>query len=99
MAHNEDGTWEYKEVVISDFKIQRIMDQETGKTHAVLGELFIPYKQYTIRYVLYHLMQIFSKFTSQEAYCPGEDKVNTLDVLKVWLKWMRDHITTLRDIG
>ena len=95
----EDGSSEFREIEIEGFKIQRIMDRTTGATHAVLGELFIPYKQYTIRYVLYHLKQFFSQPVSQESYCLDECQLNSIDTFRTWLNWMRDHITVLHEMG
>ena len=89
----EDGTWEYVDVEIKDFQIQRIMDKITGKTHAVLCEILVPYKQYSLRYILYHLYRYFSQNVTQEAYCLNEG----IDVktFTLWLKWLKDHISIL----
>ena len=94
---NEDGTWRYEEVRIESFRIQRIKDKQTGKTHAILNELFVPYKQYSLRYILYHLCQFFKQSTTQEAYClEAEIQVETF---KGWLKWLKNHATVLAGLG
>ena len=46
---SEDGGWRYEEVEIQCFRIQRIMEKQTGATHAVLNEFFVPYRQYSLR--------------------------------------------------
>lgn len=93
----EDGTWEYVDIEIKDFQIQRIMDKRTGRTHAVLCELLVPYKQYSLRYILYHLYQYFSQAVTQEAYCLNEDiEVKTFTL---WLKWLKNHISILDALG
>ena len=93
----EDGTVRYEKVIINDLQIQRIKDKRTGKTHAVLGEILVPYKEYSLRYILFHLWQYFSQSTTQAIYCLDaniDEKMFTQ-----WLKWLRDHITILRELG
>ncbi len=93
----EDGSQRYEKVEISGFSIQRIRDKETGATHAVLSEFFVPYKQYSLRYILFHLRQFFSKHVAQGTYCLDND----IDpkTFSLWLKWLREHITILYRLG
>ncbi len=93
----EDGSHRYEKVEISGFSIQRIKDKETGATHAVLGEFFVPYKQYSLRYILFHLRQFFSKNVAQGTYCL--DNGIEPNTFRLWLKWLRDHITLLYGLG
>lgn len=94
---NEDGTWEYKEVRIQAFRIQRIKSKQTGKTHAILNEIFIPYRQFSLRYILFHLSGYFEQDISQEAYCleQGID----MGTFRGWLKWLKDHAAVLAGFG
>ena len=93
----EDGGWRYEKVIHEDFHIQRIKEKETGSTHAVLNELFIPYKQYSLRYILFHLCQFFKRHVTQESYCL--DAGIEPKTFGLWLKWLRDHITLLYGSG
>ena len=93
----EAGEYQYEEVEIKDFSIQRIKDKLTGATHAILDEFFIPYKQYSLRFVLFHLHKFFNQRVSQEAYClENEIEVKTF---RLWLKWLKEHITLLYGFG
>lgn len=94
---SEDGSQRYEKVEISGFGIQRIRDTETGATHAVLGEFLVPYKQYSLRYILFHLRQFFSKHVAQETYC-GDNDIE-LKTFSMWLKWLREHINILYGLG
>ncbi len=94
---SEDGSQRYEKVEISGFSIQRIRDTKTGATHAVLGEFLVPYKQYSLRYILFHLRQFFSKHATQETYCLDNDiEPKTFGL---WLKWLREHINILYGLG
>lgn len=95
-VQNEDGNWEYREIVISKFRIQRILDKNSNKTQAILNSLFVPYKQYSLRYVLYYLQQFFNQYRTQEEYTMDMKAERTF---RIWLKWLRDHITVLRKLG
>ena len=93
----KDGSWKYEVVKLENFRIQRIKDKETGKTHALLDEVLIPYRKYSLRYILYHLQQFFSKPCTQESYClEAEIEPKTFSL---WLKWIKDHFTVLSDQG
>ncbi len=94
---SEDGSQRYEKVEIPEFSIQRIRDTETGATHAVLGEFFVPYKQYTLRYILFYLRHFFSKHVVQETYC-GDNDID-LKTFSMWLKWLREHINILCGLG
>ena len=97
LKSNEDEVCGYEEVLIQDFKIQRIRDKQTNKTHAILSEFFVPYKQYSLRFILFHLKRFFNQFTTQEAYClEAEIEVKTF---RQWLKWLKDHIAILCEFG
>ena len=95
-VQKDDGSWVFEEVVIKDFRVQRILDKETGRTQAILNNFFIPYKQYSLRYVLYYLLQFYDQHTSQEKFCLEMDPERTF---RTWLKWLRDHIMVLRELG
>ena len=92
-----DNRWHYREVEIQDFRIQRILDKATGRTHAILPEIFVPYRQYSLRYILFHLRHFYGSFVTQEAYCleVGID----IKIFKGWLKWFRNYITVLANLG
>lgn len=96
LMQNDDGSWGYKEVVISKFRIQRILDKETGKTHAILNAFFVPYKQYSLRYILYYLYLFYDQHTTQEKFLLDDMAEHPF---KTWLKWLRDHIMVLRELG
>lgn len=93
----EDGSWQYVTVEIEDFRIQRIMDKRTGATHAVLNEFFVPFKQHSLRFILFHLRQFFNQRVTQEAYCL--DAEIDVEEFRQWLKWIRDSIALLYGFG
>ena len=95
-VQNDDGSWEYREIAVSKFRIQRILDKKTGKTQAVLSGLLVPYKQYSLRYVLYYLQQFYDQYITQEDYSLDRKAERTF---RTWLKWLRDHIMVLRGLG
>ena len=94
---NEDGTWRFEEVRLEAFRIQRIKDKQTGKTHAILPEFFVPYKQYSLRCILYHLREFFMQPITQEAYCL-ESGIE-VETFRDWLKWLKSHATVLAGLG
>ena len=94
---DEDGNWRYETIELEDFCIQRIMDRQTGATHAVLNEFFVPYKQHTFRFILFHLCQFFRQCITQEAYCL-EAEID-VEEFHQWLKWLKDNITLLFGFG
>lgn len=95
---DSEGGYRYEEIEIIDFRIQRILERGTGyTTHAILPELFVPYKQYSLRYILFHLRKFFDLSVTQEAYCL--DAGIDVKAFRQWLKWMRDHITVLAGLG
>jgi len=93
----ENGKWGYEEVEIEDFHIQRIREKETGATHAVLNEFFVPYKQYSLRYILFHLRRFFKEHVTQEAYCL--DVGIEVKAFQQWLKWLKKHLILLFGFG
>lgn len=93
----ENGSWRYEKVKIKDFRIQRIREEQTGATHAVLNEFFVPFKQYSLRYILFHLRQFFNQRITQEAYCLENEIEVTM--FQQWLKWLKDHIGILYGFG
>ena len=93
----EDGSWRYETVEIKDFRIQRIRDKKTGATHAILNEFFVPYKQYSLRFILFHLCQFFKEHVTQEAYCL--DAEIDIEAFHQWLKWLRNSSTLLYGFG
>lgn len=98
MVRNEDSTYRYEEVEIRDFRVQRILEKGAGHTtHAILPEIFVPYKQYSLRYILFHLREYFRKPISQETYCL--DAGIEIKTFRLWLKWIRDHIIVLAELG
>ena len=98
MVQNEDGSHRYEKVEIRKFRIQRILEKGVGyTTHAILPEIFVPYKQYSLRYILFHLREFFRKSVTQEAYCL--DAGIEVKTFRFWLKWMQDHITVLAELG
>ncbi len=98
-VQREDGKWGYEKVIIEEFQIQRIRDKETGATHAVLSELFIPYRQYSLRYILFHLRQFFDQdeTKTQDEYS-GEAGIET-KTFWLWLKWLSEHMSLLYGFG
>lgn len=98
LLENENGVLEYKEVDITDLRIQRIQVLSSGETHAVLNDILVPYGRYSIRFILYHLYQCFSQNISFEAYCSEQERFDER-TFKTWLIWMKQHITILRGLG
>ena len=92
-----DGSFRYEEVEIREFRIQRILDKRSGHTHGILPDVFVPYKKYSLRYILFHIREYFRKGKTQEKYCLDEEiEVKTF---RLWLAWMREHITVLAGMG
>ncbi len=99
LMKNEDGTFQYETIEIRDFRIQRILEKSTGHTHAILPEIFVPYRQYSLRYILLHVSEFYHQHhpKAQETYCL--DAEIDIKAFKQWIKWMKDHITILAEIG
>lgn len=98
LVQDSDGNFQYEEVEIKNFRIQRILEKGSdGKTHAILPEIFVPYKEYTLRYILFHVREYFRNLVTQEKYCL--DAEIDVKIFRIWLKWIRDHITVLAELG
>ena len=98
LIQDAEGNCRYEEVVIIEFRIQRILEKGAGcTTHAILPEIFIPYKQYSLRYILFHVREFFKQSVTQEAYCL--DAGIDIKAFRLWLKWIRDHLTVLAGLG
>ena len=50
-------------------KITRIKCKDDGSTHALLFNLVVPYGQYSLRYIVYHLHKMIHSEDSMEGYC------------------------------
>ena len=92
-----DGSFRYEKVEIRDFRIQRILDKQTGHTHAILPDVFVPYKNYSLRYILFHFREFFRQYVTQEKYCL--DAEIEIEAFRHGLTWMREHITVLAGMG
>ena len=92
-----DGSVRYEEVLVVDLRIQRIQEKETGATQALLNDILVPYGNFSLRYILFHLHQYFGLEMSIETYCVGKDFDER--TFKVWIVWMKQHITILRELG
>ena len=96
-VRDSDGNLEYKETIVKDIRLQRILIYATGETHAILNELLVPYGNFSLRYILYHLHQYFSQSISMEAYCGQHDFDER--TFEGWIEWMKQNITILTQLG
>lgn len=97
LVEDADGNTVFKEITVIDLQIQRIQDKITKATHALLNDILVPYENFSLRFILYHLHQYFSRNISIEEYCA----IQAFDerTFKAWIAWMRQHITILRRLG
>lgn len=77
--------------------ITRIKCKEDGTTHALLFQLFVPYAQYSLRYIVYHLYQWSKSGTSVEAYCDAHN-LSVVNVRK-WMKYLEESVPMLQQVG
>ena len=91
-----DGEYVVKKGIIA---VQRILCRESGHTHALLFNVFIPYQKYTLRYVLYRLKEYFESGDTIEQFCLKYDQEFSPTTMYKWLEWMRDNLSTLTEMG
>jgi hypothetical protein len=75
-------------------KITRIKCKDDGSTHALLFNLVVPYGQYSLRYIVYHLHKMIHSEDSMEGYCDkhGID----VDDMQKWIKWLEENAPLLQ---
>ena len=78
--------------------IQRIIcnhceADEKIRTHALLFHLFVPYGEYSVRYILYYLRQYMVSHQSIDDFCEG--KPFSVQTFKKWLRWLKDNAMDL----
>ena len=93
--HN--GIPELETIVIENFRVQRILHKDCGHTHALMFEWFIPYQQYSFRFVLLHLFRYFKTDTTIEAYCL--DNTIPIQTFRRWLGWLKENMGLLTEMG
>ena len=93
--HN--GVPEIETLILKDFKIQRLMHKDCGHTHALMFEWFIPYQNYSIRFVLLHLQRYFLLGDSIEYYCLENEIPVT--AFRRWLEWLKENLGILTHMG
>ena len=98
---DNDGNVVFKDHLQKEDRISlnvaRIKCKEDGSTHALLFNLVVPYKQYSIRYIVYQLYQMIHSGESVEAWC-NKHGVSEKNMYK-WVKWLEEKIPLLQQLG
>ena len=85
---------------VENFEIQRVIcHHEDGKlrTHALLFDLLVPYKHYSVRAVLHYIMMFAQGNNTISGFC-AKHELN-IDEFNSWIKWVKTHIPDLLNIG